>query len=425
MLRLLAALTIILLSAQAAASAEALPRCPDPFIRGDTNGDTVIGITDPIMLLSYLYLDGPAPACLGRADANGDGSADLADAIFSLEFQLLAGPPPPSPFPTAAYEHIDDCPDSPCLVYLKNTPVLLQARQIVPEPDDGPDIDTWSAEARHFRTNQLLVTLDITLRYGIDMTHADLRYSHAELPYGEIADATAWPTVYDPENGVRLELSLTNALILVAQLYLADIPRQMSPLAGGVLAAPPNLGEPGSGNQQFPRPPNGCNYAPMSAIGPIPLPTWPAMTECCNCHDLCYARGGCEADRLKCDEELKQCMDEATPDILDWTSWIYRKIGPEGLINLFGKSAFRYHNESCVCNVACDSQSGNSGSTSQSRLGDAFVTESCTRTDPMCYDTCELTFFDLERGTTEETLYMCKPTLGGCYGTGGGGAPSN
>lgn len=59
---------------------------PATFRRGDVNGDGHIDIADPISLLSYLHLDGPAPFCADAADGDDDGSLLVTDAIVLLNY---------------------------------------------------------------------------------------------------------------------------------------------------------------------------------------------------------------------------------------------------------------------------------------------------------------------------------------------------
>jgi hypothetical protein len=58
----------------------------------DCNGDAVVDISDPVCLLTFLFLGGPAPTC--PMDANGDLATDITDAIYLLSFLFLGGPPP-------------------------------------------------------------------------------------------------------------------------------------------------------------------------------------------------------------------------------------------------------------------------------------------------------------------------------------------
>jgi hypothetical protein len=69
------------------------------FLRGDANGDVILDMSDPIALLTHLFLGGRAPGCLDAADADDSGILDLTDAVYSLTFQFLGGPLPASPYP--------------------------------------------------------------------------------------------------------------------------------------------------------------------------------------------------------------------------------------------------------------------------------------------------------------------------------------
>lgn len=74
---------------------------------GDTNADGKVDISDPIYLLQYLYMGGPAPAPLfcepfsavHNGDVNGDKLLDGSDAISLLQWLFLDGPAP-----------VDGCP---------------------------------------------------------------------------------------------------------------------------------------------------------------------------------------------------------------------------------------------------------------------------------------------------------------------------
>lgn len=71
------------------------------FIRGDTNGDSVVDLSDAQATLSYLYLGGVPPNCLDATDSNDDGKLNISDPIHTLQFLFLGGPPlaPPNGVP--------------------------------------------------------------------------------------------------------------------------------------------------------------------------------------------------------------------------------------------------------------------------------------------------------------------------------------
>ena len=77
--------------------------CEVEFIRGDCNGDGVVGIIllEVTYLLDWAFTNGPPPPCEDAADADDDGSIDVAilDAVYLLEWAFVNGPPPPAPFP--------------------------------------------------------------------------------------------------------------------------------------------------------------------------------------------------------------------------------------------------------------------------------------------------------------------------------------
>ncbi len=69
------------------------------FIRGDSNCDGGVDLSDPIHALTYLFKDGATPLCLDAADSNDDGGVDISDAVKSL-LVLFVGAQMPSPYPT-------------------------------------------------------------------------------------------------------------------------------------------------------------------------------------------------------------------------------------------------------------------------------------------------------------------------------------
>ena len=78
------------------------------FIRGDSNDDLGIDLSDGVFTLNHLFLGGDFPPCIDAADANDSGGMDLADAIYLFNHLFLGGAPPPAPFPDAGNDPTDD-----------------------------------------------------------------------------------------------------------------------------------------------------------------------------------------------------------------------------------------------------------------------------------------------------------------------------
>jgi hypothetical protein len=78
------------------------------FVRGDTNGDRVINVSDSSAILSFL-VDGSSPTgCLDALDADDNGTIDLFDSEYLLAYLFAGGAAPPLPFPS---EGPDPSPD--------------------------------------------------------------------------------------------------------------------------------------------------------------------------------------------------------------------------------------------------------------------------------------------------------------------------
>ncbi len=71
------------------------------LLRGDSNGDATVDISDPIHVLSYLFNGGSEPRCMDAADADDNGDLDITDAIVMLGelFTDSAAIAPPYPTP--------------------------------------------------------------------------------------------------------------------------------------------------------------------------------------------------------------------------------------------------------------------------------------------------------------------------------------
>lgn len=78
------------------------------FIRGDTDGDGRIGITDAVRSLGFLFLRVDVD-CVDSADANDSGRIEITDGVLILMFLFRGGVEPVAPFPACGD---DPTPDS-------------------------------------------------------------------------------------------------------------------------------------------------------------------------------------------------------------------------------------------------------------------------------------------------------------------------
>ena len=70
------------------------------FIRGDSNDDGVLNVSDAVFTLSFLFIGDEQPECLAANDTNDDGTLNITDVIRTLNFLFLGGTDaPPAPFP--------------------------------------------------------------------------------------------------------------------------------------------------------------------------------------------------------------------------------------------------------------------------------------------------------------------------------------
>ncbi len=68
-----------------------------PFLRGDTNMDARLNISDSIATLAYLFTSGAPPPCEDAADSDDDGKLTITDPLASLVYLFQQGPPLPPP----------------------------------------------------------------------------------------------------------------------------------------------------------------------------------------------------------------------------------------------------------------------------------------------------------------------------------------
>lgn len=68
------------------------------FVRGDSNGDMVVDISDPTTTLLYLFAAREL-LCEDAADVDDSGQVNVTDAIVTLDHLFRAGAPPMPPYP--------------------------------------------------------------------------------------------------------------------------------------------------------------------------------------------------------------------------------------------------------------------------------------------------------------------------------------
>lgn len=110
-----------------------------PFVRGDTDGNLEIGLTDGMRILAFLFGGRPKTLeCMAAADCDDNAEIELTDGVYLLNFLFLGQAAPAAPFPdcglpkaeSLSCETYPDCsPSEACidattlaLVTLANTP---------------------------------------------------------------------------------------------------------------------------------------------------------------------------------------------------------------------------------------------------------------------------------------------------------------
>ena len=69
------------------------------FVRGDSNDDGLVDISDAVAVLLYLFEGAATPSCPDAADGDDSGAIDLTDSVYVLQYLFSQGPQPPAPFP--------------------------------------------------------------------------------------------------------------------------------------------------------------------------------------------------------------------------------------------------------------------------------------------------------------------------------------
>ncbi len=66
------------------------------FIRGDADGDCLVGVLDVYFLTCYKYVPGsPPPPCMEAADVYEDGVVNVSDIMYLINYLFVCSDPPP------------------------------------------------------------------------------------------------------------------------------------------------------------------------------------------------------------------------------------------------------------------------------------------------------------------------------------------
>ncbi len=131
-------------------------------MRGDSNGDGIIDISDSISSLFYLFafheLD-----CQDAADVDDNGAIEITDLTRLLGYLFLDQPPPPEPFPECGWDWGEDelaCKSN--FVCLENSILSVGAFNIeVFNPNKAGNGEIMAVLARITREFDLLVAQEI------------------------------------------------------------------------------------------------------------------------------------------------------------------------------------------------------------------------------------------------------------------------
>ena len=82
------------------------------FVRGDTNDDGRLNITDAVGILRFL-LEGAQHSCPDATDVNDDGVTNITDAIRLVDYLYARGEAPSAPFPDPGHDPTGD--GLPCI----------------------------------------------------------------------------------------------------------------------------------------------------------------------------------------------------------------------------------------------------------------------------------------------------------------------
>ena len=78
------------------------------FLRGDSNEDGKVDISDSLFILGCKFLGTGCPGCRDAGDLNEDGAMDISDAVHGLNFLFSGGRSPDYPGPSTCGSDLTD-----------------------------------------------------------------------------------------------------------------------------------------------------------------------------------------------------------------------------------------------------------------------------------------------------------------------------
>jgi len=66
----------------------------NPIFSGDADGDDLVGLTDVVYLINWVFRGGPQPIPVLAGEVNCIGGVDIADVVYLINYLFKSGPPP-------------------------------------------------------------------------------------------------------------------------------------------------------------------------------------------------------------------------------------------------------------------------------------------------------------------------------------------
>ncbi len=141
------------------------------FVRGDSDVDTALSLSDVLRILGHLFLsDPPKLDCDDAADANDDGTVNLVDAVALLFYLFEGGEPPPEPFTICGPDPTEDAPTCESFWYC-GTGILVNSIGIRLIPIRAGEFMMGSPESeRERRADEKLHPVELTCDFYVGET---------------------------------------------------------------------------------------------------------------------------------------------------------------------------------------------------------------------------------------------------------------